>query len=103
MPGAVFEILRYDHTLVSSTDINGTTTTSFTSGTSGVYFIDMLPFGTYYLHETTIPSGYQEVTAGDDGNWFILTVNENGVGYEQATDTGTAIRNTLSPVATKPN
>ncbi len=103
LPRAVFEILRYDHTLVSSTDINGATTTSFTSGASGVYFIDMLPFGTYYLHETTIPSGYQKVTAGDDGNWFILTVNENGVGYEQATDTGTAIRNTLSPVATKPN
>ena len=103
LDGAVFEILRYDHTLVSSTDINGATTTSFTSGNSGVYFIDKLPFGTYYLHETTIPSGYQKVTAGDDGNWFILTVNENGVGYEQATDTGTAIRNTLSPVATKPN
>ena len=103
LDGAVFEILRYDRTKVSSTDINGATTTSFTSGNSGVYFIDKLPFGTYYLHETTIPSGYQEVTAGDDGNWFILTVNENGVGYEQATDTGTAIRNTLSPVATKPN
>ncbi len=103
LEGAVFEILRYDHTLVSSTDINGATTTYFTSGASGVYFIDMLPFGTYYLHETTIPSGYQKVTAGNDGNWFILTVNENGVGYEQVTDTGTAIRNTLSPVATKPN
>jgi hypothetical protein len=103
LPGAIFEILRYDHTLVSSTDINGDTTTSFTSGASGVYFIDMMPYGTYYLHETTIPSGYQEVTAGNDGNWFILTVNENGVGYEQATDTGTAIRNTLSPEATKPN
>ena len=103
LDGAIFEILRYDHTLVSSTDINGATTTSFTSGASGVYFIDMMPYGTYYLHETTIPSGYQKVTAGNDGNWFILTVNENGVGYEQATDTGTAIRNTLSPEATKPN
>jgi len=103
LEGAVFEILRYDHTLVSSTDISGATTTSFTSGASGVYFIDMLPFGTYYLHEKTIPSGYQEVTAGNDGNWFILTVNENGVGYEKATDTGTAITNTLSPVVTKPD
>ena len=97
LDGAVFEILRYDHTLVSSTDINGATTTSFTSGNSGVYFIDKLPFGTYYLHETKNASG-TEVDI-----WFTLTVNETGVGYEEKVDTGTStIRNTLNPESTAP-
>lgn len=97
MPGAVFEILRYDRTKVSSTDINGATTTSFTSGNSGVYFIDKLPFGTYYLHETKNASG-TEVDI-----WFTLTVNETGVGYEEKVDTGTStIRNTLNPESTAP-
>ena len=97
LPGAVFEILRYDRTKVSSTGINGATTTSFTSGNSGVYFIDKLPFGTYYLHETKNASG-TEVDI-----WFTLTVNETGVGYEEKVDTGTStIRNTLNPESTAP-
>ena len=87
LEGAVFEILRYDMTKITSTDIKGTTTSTFTSGKSGVYFIDKLPYGTYYLHEKTIPSGYQEITAGNDGNWFVLTVSENDVGYEQTDKT----------------
>ena len=104
LDGAEFEILRYDHTLVSGTDINGVTTTSFISGASGVYFIDMLPYGTYYLHEKIIPSGYQEETAGNNGNWFILTVSKNGVGYERKNDMGDpVIRKTLNPEETKPN
>ena len=100
LSGAVFQIERYDRTLVSGTDVNEDTTTSFTSGDSGVYFIDKLPYGRYYLHEITLPSGAQQVTEGNDGNWFILTVSENGVGYEQAANT---FSNTLSPAATKPN
>ena len=98
LSGAEFEILRYDRTKVSSTDINGDTVTTFTSGNSGVYFIDKLPFGTYYLHETKNADGK------DVDLWFILTVNENGVGYERETDTGgTLIGNTLNPETTRPN
>ena len=77
LAGAKFQILRYDRTLVGSTDINGDTTTTFTSGTNGVYFIDEFPYGTYYIHETVTPSGYQALSDGT--NWFILTVNSDGV------------------------
>lgn len=44
-------------------DINGNTTTTFTSGTNGVYFIDTLPYGDYYLYEVTAEK------------WFTLTVS----------------------------
>ena len=74
---AEFEILRYDRTVVSGTDINGTTGTTFVSGESGVYFCGTLPFGTYYVHETKNASG----EAVDI--WFILTVNADGAGYMQ--------------------
>ena len=74
------------------------------SGVSGAFWIGKLPYGTYYLCETTIPSGYQHTTTGDTYNWFILTVNENGVGYLQAGDQANTdkILNMLKPETTKP-
>ncbi|MBR4456672.1 MAG: leucine-rich repeat protein [Solobacterium sp.] len=85
LEGATFEVLRYDRTPVKSTNSEGETVTEFTSGASGVYFIDTLPYGLYYLHEKSVPSGYQTITADKDGtkdgNWFILIVNKNGAGY----------------------
>ena len=82
LPDAVFEVLRYDRTLVRSTNIAGQSATTFTSGTSGIFFVDQLPYGTYYLHETTVPGS----ATGED-RWFTLTVNANGVGYGEATST----------------
>ena len=77
LSGAVFEILRYDRTKIFSYDINNVITSSFTSGSNGVYFVDDLPYGIYYLHETGYPEG---VTGnGSVGWWYILTVNEDGV------------------------
>ena len=81
LQGVEFEILRYDRTKVSSIDINGNNTTSFTSGASGVYFVDMLPLGTYYLHETKNASG------NTVDLWFTLTVNGIGAGFEKADGT----------------
>lgn len=75
LQGAKFQIFRYDGTPVSSIVINGAATTTFESGVNGVYFIDKLPYGTYYLHEITAPTGYSS------GKWFTLTVsndNTNG-------------------------
>ena len=59
-----------------------------------MYFIDMLPFGTYYLHETKNASGAKVDL------WFILTVNENGVGYETE---DLKVINTLRPETTTPD
>ncbi|MBQ3935069.1 MAG: hypothetical protein II715_04555, partial [Clostridia bacterium] len=61
----------------SSRDASGAETEVFTSGSSGAYFIDRLPFGTYYVHETVTPSGFK--TLDDGTNWFTLTVDAGGV------------------------
>ena len=93
LEGAEFEILRYDRTPVSGKDTDGKPVTVFTSLSSGVYFIDKLPFGTYYLHETKNAGGE------DVDLWFILTVNEDGVGYETE---DLKYLNELEPLASKP-
>lgn len=82
-----------DKQLRNNPHSNGNTVTSFTSLSNGAYFIDMLPYGTYYLHETQDASG--QVT----DIWFILTVNENGAGYKTAE---AGIINTLKPETPAP-
>jgi hypothetical protein len=77
LAGAAFEILRCDMTPVKGTDVSGTETTSFASDASGTYFVDMMPFGRYYVHETTTPAQFN--TLGDGTNWYELTVNADGV------------------------
>ena len=62
LPGVVFEIYRMDDTLVSDSAGN----VSFTSNASGVYFIGKLPYGVYYLHESS-----------PNNCWFILTVKDD--------------------------
>jgi hypothetical protein len=78
LAGAEFEIYRFDRTLVSSRDINGNVTTVFTSGDNGIYFIDMMPYGTYYLYERKAPDGYAA------GKWFILDVTADGLTCREA-------------------
>ena len=78
LSGAQFEIYRYDRTVVTSKDKTGQIIDLFTSGDNGIFFIDMLPYGTYYLYERTAPDGY----AGN--KWFILTVSETELKYEDA-------------------
>ena len=67
LSGAVFSILRYDRTVLYSDQ---------TSGAGGAFWLGSLPYGLYYLHETTVPSGY---TAQTGGNWFSFEVNADGV------------------------
>lgn len=80
---AEFQIFRYDGTPVSSIDINGAATTTFESGVNGVYFIDKLPYGTYYLYEETAPNKENgEATSAynsNAGKWFTLTVGDDNV------------------------
>ena len=66
LQGAQFQIFRYDGTQVSSNN-----ETTFTSGANGVYFIDKLPYGVYYLHETKAPTGYA------DDKWFFLVISND--------------------------
>ena len=86
---AAFQILRSDRTKVKGSDIYGTKdVTAFSSGSStdenrnsGVFYIGDLSYGTYYVHETTVPNGYSKLATDD--NWFVLTVDEDGAGYRQ--------------------
>jgi len=99
--GAVFTVLYADKkTPVKIRDDKGAVVDTLegkTSGASGAFWIGNLPFGTYYLNETKNVSG----TAVDI--WFILTVNENGVGYLKAdAEEGEKPVNTLNPEKTKP-
>ena len=48
------------------------------SGSSGVFWIGTLPYGTYYLHETVYPSN-REVKQTPQGWWYELTVSDTGV------------------------
>ncbi len=56
----------------------GNTTTLFTSGANGIYFIDMMPYGTCYLYERTAPEGYAA------GKWFILDIRADGLTCREA-------------------
>lgn len=77
LEGAKFVIYKSDKkTRVTGVDINGRTTSTFTSGSSGVYFIGSLPYGTYFICETETPDGYE--TLSDGKNWYRLIVDENG-------------------------
>ena len=71
LPGAQFTIYRRS-TPIEGTDINGDTTTSFPSGTSGVFYIDELNYGVYVLDETTAPAGYSRTP------YYFLVVDEDG-------------------------
>ncbi len=78
--GAKFEILRFDLSPVGSildkSVASPEKVTEFTCGSNNVYFVDDLPYGTYYVHEKVTPSGYS--TVSDGTNWFKLTVDKDG-------------------------
>ncbi len=84
LEGAQFKIHRASPggTLVESKGIDGEKKTLFTSAANGVYFIDEMSYGTYYIEETTTPSGYATL---DGTNWFTLSVDETGISVVRLT------------------
>ncbi|WP_029202076.1 SpaA isopeptide-forming pilin-related protein [Oribacterium sp. NK2B42] len=48
------------------------------SKASGVFWIGTLPYGVYYLHETTVPDGYTG-HGTFEGRWFFMVVGDDTV------------------------
>jgi hypothetical protein len=59
----------------------GSETEPLVSDANGTFFVGRLNFGTYYVKETKAPTSPTGYTKPADGKYFIITVNENGVGY----------------------
>ena len=59
------------------------------SGAAGAFWIGKLPFGTYYMEETTSPGGYAKPT-----KYFQFKVDENGV--SEMVKTAWTLTNTLT-------
>ena len=75
---AVFTIYRGD--MVNPYVVDGKPLENLTSTGSGVFWIGMLPYGTYYMYEKTVPNGVEKNKNDANGGWWYeLTVNETGV------------------------
>ncbi|MBR3317235.1 MAG: hypothetical protein IKG21_05395 [Atopobiaceae bacterium] len=82
LAGGKFKIHRgsADGSVFTGTDIAGNDSAEeFESGESGVFYVGTLSYGTYYVEETQAPSGYGKPA---DGERFVVTVSEDGVGYQ---------------------
>ncbi len=71
LPGGNFKILKGSKE-VEGTDINGRTNVkSFKSGSSGVFYIGTMDYGTYFINETEAPSG------GYTSGWYYFILDGN--------------------------
>ncbi len=75
VPNAVFTV--YHQNAASVVKIDDTELKDLSALSSGVIWCGILPYGTYYLKETTVPSGFSRLSDGT--NWFSLTVDKDGV------------------------
>lgn len=82
LEGAKFELYRGD----AQIEWPGTSPTNLATSTDiGVLWIGDLPYGEYYLKETTAPTGY----SGNANRWFCLIVDKTGVWMSEKGYTGT--------------
>ena len=82
LSGAKFTVYGSATSTTPVTDKNGNKLEGLESGDSGIIYAGELNYGTYYVKETTVPSGYSV----PDSARFIITVNENGAGYLKSDD-----------------
>ncbi|MBQ9041555.1 MAG: Cna B-type domain-containing protein [Eggerthellaceae bacterium] len=89
LQGAVFTVYKGRSTrpyVVRHDDGTQETLSGLQSGDAGVFWIGVLPYGTYYLEETTTPSGFDA-----SRKWFRLDINESGVSMSAAATSRAAL------------
>ena len=94
LKGAKFDILYSPDSTTPAKDMDGNTLSGLTSDDDGVFYTGELIYGTYYVKEIVPPSGY---SLPADGYYFIITVDENGVGYKYIEDGKEKINSEVSP------
>ena len=83
--GAVFTIHKGNSSDAYKLKGETTSLSGLDSKASGVFWIGTLPYGVYYLHETTVPSGYTGAgtynadTNPNAGRWFFMVVGDDTV------------------------
>lgn len=94
LSGARFDIYLNPSTSTYAVDNNGNTLSGLMSDSNGIFYVGELSYGTYYAKETTAPNGYSKPI---NGYYFIITVDETGVGYKYKEGGEDKIRRDVSP------
>ena len=94
LSGAKFTIYTNSAGSAVAVDNAGHSLTNLTSDASGVFYVGELNYGTYYAKETVAPSGYNKPS---EGYYFVITVDETGVGYKYKEGGVDKIRRDVSP------
>ena len=94
LSGAKFTIYGNAAGTAIAIDNAGNSLTNLASDASGVFYVGELNYGTYYAKETVAPSGYNKPS---EGYYFIITVDETGVGYKYNEGGTDKIRRDVSP------
>ena len=80
LENAVFTIYKVKDSSIM--EVNGDKLENLTSTKSGVFYIGELPYGTYWIKETSVPTGYNVNSTDNNGhsvNWFELKVEADKV------------------------
>ena len=80
LPGAKLTVYKENSTTAYTTGAE--TLENLESLESGVFWVGTLPYGTYCMHETTVPTSVALSSASDGSWWYTLTIakdNDTGV------------------------